>query len=142
MMKMMVQQFVIQSHKGYLWLHSCYLKKCCGDFSAISLICSGLTQEVSQVKEPKGCKGSISQTNFTQEPCSIVCVYSVKHSHTSQNRRQSGVGMEFLNFCICIMFPVCSHLFSMMFPGFQGVPRAVPQVLNVLPKCFPNGTAL
>jgi hypothetical protein len=127
MMKMMVQQFVIDSHKGYLWLHSCYLKKCCGDFSAISLICSGLTQEVSQVKEPKGCKGSISQNNFTQEPCSIVCMYSVKHSHTSQNRRQSNVGIEFFNSCICIMFPVCSHLFSMMFPGFQGVPQDVPQ---------------
>jgi hypothetical protein len=47
MMKMMVQQFVIHSHKGYLWLHSCYLKKRCGDFSAISLICSGFTHEVS-----------------------------------------------------------------------------------------------
>jgi len=79
------------------------------------------------VQEPKGCKGSISQTNFTQEPCSIVCVYSVKHSHTSQNRRQSSVGMEFFNSLIYIMFPVCSHLFSMMSPGFQGVPHDVPQ---------------
>ncbi len=122
MMKMMVQQFVIKLYKGYLWLHSCYIKKHCGDFSAMSLICSGLTREVSQVQEPKGCKGSISQTNFKQEPCSIVCIYSVKHSHTSQNRRQSSVGMEFFNSCICIMFPFCSHLFSMMFPAFQGVP--------------------
>jgi hypothetical protein len=31
-------------------------------------------------------------------------------------------GWNILNSCICIMFPVCSHLFSMMFSGFGGGP--------------------
>jgi hypothetical protein len=64
MMKLMVQQFVIELYKGYLWLHSCYVKNHCGDFSAISLICSGLTQEVSQVQEPKGWQGEHQSDQF------------------------------------------------------------------------------
>jgi hypothetical protein len=60
-----------------------------------------------------------------QESCSIVCMYSVKQRHFP-NRRQCGVGMEFLNSCICIMFPVCSHLFSWDPSGSSSSSQCVP----------------